>query len=483
MRLSLSVYGFVILFCYSCTDQESSVDPGPLSEVTAAGFGIDLADKMLLYNGAAFNPAQQQLLIEDEVLLFPYDEELMLGLLYSVSWQSEAYQFFRTELPILVVQTRDAEIIGELYQSGTFDLIEDGQVTTTGNTGIRLRGNTSLGFPKKSYRMELWEDEEGVTNSSASLLGMREDDDWLLDGMWNEPLAIRDKSAMELWLSFGRVHYQQEEPNAQLGADRRYCELFINGSYKGLYYLGERLDRKQLKLEAYDGDPLIGGELYKAKEWVNAVGGFSLPQVDNSSTEWGNYEIKYPTDPGTFDWAKLRNFKDFFINGSDTEIIEQSAEKVDIDNLVDYFIFTNLIYGFDNQGNNVYIARRDQMSPYFFVSWDYDATLGIGINGEDIPSTAGVLLHVVTERLLLTDTFRNALKVRWQSLKNDRLRGDRIKAFYQDNYSLLRRNNIYEREAVFSRFERDFPGIMELETITRTLDERLLFLEEYIANL
>ena len=47
------------------------------------------------------------------------------------------------------------------------------------NTFIHI----SKQYPKKSYSVELWTDEEGVQKDKQSLLGMREDDDWILDGL------------------------------------------------------------------------------------------------------------------------------------------------------------------------------------------------------------------------------------------------------------------------------------------------------------
>jgi hypothetical protein len=311
---------------------------------------------------------------------------------------------------------------------------------------------------------------------------MRRDDDWLLDGMWNEPLAIRDKSAMELWLSFGRVHYQQQEPDLQLGADRRYCELFINQEYYGLYYIGEQLDRKQLKLETKSGSA-GGGELYKAKGWGDAVGGFRLPEIDNSSLFWGNYEVKYPTDPGTYDWAKLKALKTFILKEGTDDFDNEYSERIDVDNIVDYFIFTNLLYAFDNQGNNVFIARRDQTSPYFFVSWDFDATLGLGIFGEEVPVSDNVELHILTKRLLQTIGFRNSLKERWAFLRSGHLQTEKIKAFYRNNYATLLRNNVYEREGVISRLERSIPNASSMLYLERIIDQRLLFLDEYMGGL
>jgi len=476
---------FLPLLFVNCSS-ELPVRKEEITEIDQSIFGFDAEEKIILYNGTEAYDAEQRFSINGEAIVFSdLSKKTDLGQRQEVSLSGVFFKFYQTELPIVKIQTSNNQSVGEDYNSSQFVIIDSGKVVTSGNLGIRIRGNTSRSFPKKSYRLELWEDPEGITNRNASILGMRNDDDWLLDGMWNEPIAVRDKSAMELWLSFGRVHYRQEEPNVQLGADRRYCELFVNGAYRGLYYIGERLDRKQLKLEVVS-EFVDGGELYKAQGWGDAVGGFSLPEVDNSSITWGGYEVKYPTEEGTFDWAKLKVFKSFILQQDINSFAMEYANHIDVENIIDYFIFTNLIYAFDNQGNNVFIGRRDQTSPYFFVSWDFDATLGLGITGAKLPVTEtgrGMNQHILTSRLLKTDGFPDALKVRWGILRGDHLQSEKIKSFYRENYAQLLRNNVYEREALVVGLDRSLPDPTSLSDIERIIDERLSYLDEYISEL
>lgn len=473
----LSLWLVLILVCCTSCSKDEPVDPAFVNTYLNEVVGVDTADGILLYNGSQ----DPQLSLDGDAIMFDDTvSQLTLGERYNTFWQEDSYSFFRTEFPILKIQTTETQGIESEYANARFSIIEAGEITLTGNLGIRLRGNTSLTFPKKSYRLELWEDSQGQINRDASILGMREDDDWLLDGMWNEPLYLRDKSAMELWLGFGRVHYQN--PDVQLGADREYCELFINGSYQGLYYIGERLDRKQLQLEEKT-NPSDGGELYKAQGWGEAVGEFSFPEVDNSIPFWGNYSVKYPTDPGSYDWNKLRGFKDFYKNATPETFLANYTERVDVDNLVDYFILINTIYAFDNTGNNIFIAKKDQDSPYFFVSWDFDATLGIGIYGDRVSVIDNADNHRLTRRLLGVEAYKSKLKARWLSLRSTYLSTPNIKAIYRTNHDKLLRNKVYSRESLVLRLERQVPNDDEIAYLNQILDQRLRFLDEYIDSL
>jgi hypothetical protein len=447
--------------------------------------GIDSEERLIIYNGAVNNPSESSLLLDGEVINFEVeDSKIELGDSNKVYWRGEEYVFYKTEFPILKIETSGDGNIGDLYSSSKFNIIENGQSTSTGNLGIRVRGGSSQLFPKKSYRLELWEDSEGIINRDVSLLGMRSDDDWLLDGMWNEPMMIRDKSAMELWLNFGRVHYQTEEPNLQLGADRIYCELFIDNSYLGLYYLGERLDRKQLKLDKLSNSS-EGGELYKAIGWGGAVGNIDFPPVDNNSVSWANYWLKYPDISEDFDWNDFRDFT--FCSSSCTlnEFEENYSDLVDKNNAYDFLIFINLLGAFDNFGNNTFVARKNAESPYFFVSWDFDATLGIGITGYDAPFLIddNFRTHHILTKLLVSDDNKEEFKLRWSFLRSDILNGDNIKSIYRGNYDKLIRNKIFLRENSISKLERDYPDPSSIIYLEDAIDQRLDILDQDISSL
>lgn len=450
-----------------------------LDEVVA----IDQEDRIVIYNGNEVSSSQDVLFLDgDEITITEAADSLVLGSPYRSTWRDNSYTLYNTDLPILKIRTATSSIVEEDYEPSQITLIEQGQITLQSNLGIRLRGNTSLGFPKKSYRLELWEDETGSSNRNESILGMRSDDDWLLDGMWNEPLSIRDKSAMELWLSFGRIQAASAVDGPVLGAKREYCELFIDGLYRGVYYIGERLDEKQLQLDR-DNDPSLAGELYKAKGWDQAVIAFSLPPFDNNDPNWGGYEVKYPDNVGSFDWGKLKTFIEFFKNQPGSDFETQYPKIIDQDNIIDYFLLINVLDAFDNTGNNIYIARKNQALPYYFVSWDFDATVGLGIFGqESIPSTDFVH-HVVTRQLINSPSFQQQLKERWADLRADMLSTESVKAIYLANYATLVNNGLYEREARITRLEKQVPDENELTYLETGLENRLQWLDMAIEAL
>ncbi|MCQ2195958.1 MAG: CotH kinase family protein [Bacteroidaceae bacterium] len=99
-----------------------------------------------------------------------------------------------------------------------------------GLIGIKIRGNSSAAFTQKRYTLEL-RTAEGKSRN-VPLLGMPADDDWVLLGPYNDRSMMRDAMAFDLWREMG--HW---------GSRTRYAELLINGEYRGVYLLTEKIKR------------------------------------------------------------------------------------------------------------------------------------------------------------------------------------------------------------------------------------------------
>ena len=132
---------------------------------------------------------------------------------------------FFTSLPIMILDTYTTEYDGEGEE------LRYGEMTLFGGSAIaspcefHIRGVSSRSYYKMSYKLNLL-DENGVKNQE-SLLGMREDDDWILRSLASDESKIREKLATDLW----------NEMNAFGSYHMKYIELFLDGTYWGLYAL------------------------------------------------------------------------------------------------------------------------------------------------------------------------------------------------------------------------------------------------------
>ncbi len=372
-------------------------------------------------------------------------ETIVKGQMYQIfnNPEDSLYNIIFSELPVVDLKIEEP-ITDEPRIPCKFNMTEPGGAVIDANIGIELRGGYSQSFPKKSYRIEFWKDSIGLENEDVSLLGMRKDDDWNLLALYNEPLRIRNKTNHELWRLIHTCHYSDIETKAKNGIEMEYVDLFLNGSYKGIYCLSERVDKKQLKLKDFDGQ--FRGELYKGISW-GASTFDKLPDYDNNSSVWSGFEIQYPD--GVIDWSFIYSFVEFVIKSDSYTFYSDIQRKLHVDNAIDYFIFLNLLRARDNTGKNVYVAKYDSDEPYFFVPWDLDGTFGIAWDGLNDSVTTGILSNGVYNRLWNNqpeNVFPEKIRKRWASLRSTILKSNDLQDLFKNNYLYLKSNGAFDRE-------------------------------------
>lgn len=229
---------------------------------------------------------------------------------------------------------------------------------------IARRGRTTSTYEKTGYKMEL--------SDKMSLLGMRRDDDWLLYAGYNDQEKIRNVFSCNLWKNSCARNNSLGIDN---GVEYRYMELFINGTYEGLYALGYRIDDKQMGISA-EAD---NGCIYKK---VNYYSEYPVMWTEEGTIP--DYEISskfISAERETERWQALYDFyEDIWQHRNDDEWL---LDHVDLDNSIDMHLFVNLVQGEDNAKGpfikNMYItARRTEEGGYryLYTPWDLDITWG-----------------------------------------------------------------------------------------------------------
>lgn len=198
----------------------------------------------------------------------------VLLLLLTCSWWAQGQILTDSNLPIVVIETDggvsipdEPKVLGTMkiiwHPDGSRNYLTDINnplfLNYDGRIGIEKRGSTSQNLQKKPYALTtLQADDE--TNNNVSVLGMPEENDWVLNSLAFDQTGMRDVLAYELSERLG--HY----------APRRvYCEVMINGDYKGLYVFMEKIkvDKNRVDIvkmdETCNGIPEVtGGYITKA---------------------------------------------------------------------------------------------------------------------------------------------------------------------------------------------------------------------------
>ena len=364
----------------------------------------------------------------------------------TIEIQGETYKLFRTAMPIITIAT-DGPIVNSPAVHGTISVADtDGNVIEM-HAGFKIRGTSSQQYDKKSYRVELWADATGSTMMDTTFLGLRSDDDWNLEALWAQPLRLRDKVANELWMEIHQLYYQDLEPEARSGVRMEYADVFVNGSYVGIYALSERMDRKQLELKKFNGENR--GLLYKGNG-SGAPTFESLPAYDNTLGTWDNYEWVYPNEAeASYDWSHLYSFTNFVMNASDNVFYAQYSAQFDKGNAIDYYLFINALHAMDNMGRNLFLARYKKTGPYFYLPWDLDAVWGLDTDGKPTNNANGLMSNGFYDRLIhdCTDNgFVASAQTRYNALRNTVLTKEHIMQLVQNQYNALLENGAYDRE-------------------------------------
>lgn len=364
----------------------------------------------------------------------------------TIEIQGETYKLFRTAMPIITIAT-DGPIVNSPAVHGTISVTDaDGNVIEM-HAGFKIRGTSSQQYDKKSYRVELWADATGSTMMDTTFLGLRSDDDWNLEAMWAQPLRLRDKVANELWMEMHQLYYQDLEPDARSGVRMEHADVFVNGSYVGIYALSERMDRKQLELKKFNGENR--GLLYKGNG-SGAPTFESLPAYDNTLGTWDNYEWVYPNEAeASYDWSHLYSFTNFVMNASDNVFYAQYSAQFDKGNAIDYYLFINALQAMDNMGRNLFLARYKKTGPYFYLPWDLDAVWGLDTDGKPTNNVNGLMSNGFYDRLIhdCTDNgFVASAQTRYNVLRNTVLTKEHIMQLVQNQYNALLENGAYDRE-------------------------------------
>ncbi len=158
-------------------------------------------------------------------------------------------------MPTLSVNTNNQAINSkETYTTCSVSLNTDNSDYCFGNVsaGIRLRGNSTSGYPKKPYRIKF--------DSKINLLGMNSGNEfksWVLLAEWLDDSLLRNAVSLSLASMI----------LGEYSSDWRYISLKINGEFKGIYLLAEQsqINKNRINIEeaGTETTSLMSGYLFE----------------------------------------------------------------------------------------------------------------------------------------------------------------------------------------------------------------------------
>ena len=407
------------------------------------------------------------------------------------------YNLVFTGLPMITFHGTEytADDGSQLFAISVYDTDHKGDWVTTCYTKSRLRGNTSLVYEKKSLRLYLKEimDDGTFEKCNKNLLGLRDDDDWILNALYADNTRIRDQLCIDLWNEVGA---KTPGYGYQYGTDSVMTEVFINDGYQGIYDLMVPIDAKQLGLSPVSEQLIqntdVVERIYKKKysrEWLSSDFVGELPDP-NSPDYRGGFYLKGDTIlQNEQEWEPLYRIAEAL--GSDEKTFaSEITEYNDQQNLIDNWLFYQAIAGFDNENKNYYyvVRNRDGKEYGYFIPWDMNISFGM-VYADNVyfsEELAAIATEPVTwqpaQRMieLDVDNSKELLQRTWNKWRNSTFSDEAITERIQELEHKVKDSGAFKRE------DARYPNGNQKEDFSYIYDfavNRLAYVDGYVEEL
>lgn len=243
-----------------------------------------------------------------------------------------------------------------------------------GRIGIEIRGSSSQVSPKKNYGFTTRMSDD-VTNNNVSLLGMPEENDWILGGMVFDTAMVRDYLCHRLSERLGNY-----------ASRAAYCEVIINNTYMGLYMLQEKLKADDnridvIKIKSTDNalPNLSGGYITKADKLTGGdTRAWVMYSFQNSVVDY-IHELPKPEDATAAQTAYIKG--EFFrleaaAENNDISVVNGYPAIIDIPSFIDFMIVNEFASNPDAYQYSTYFHKERNGKLRAGPVWDLDLSFG-----------------------------------------------------------------------------------------------------------
>ena len=296
---------------------------------------------------------------------------------------------------------------------------------------IRIRGNSSRYFDKKSYLIRFTEQDGSYEDQEV--MGMADHYEWALYGPYLDKSLIRNY----MWYNIaGEI--MDYAPNV------RFCEVVLNGEYQGLYVMAETItngDDCRLNIS----EPIKG---MNKTGYVLRLDRGSDVEIKNVETftnyayrNLQNVDIKYPRSgdltPELVD-AIAQDFSDFekslYSYDYDTDDYGYHTS-INIQSFVDYYILNEFTANYDAGWLSTYIYK-DIGGKYNMVIWDFNSACD-NYNHSMLPHHLELHYNVWYFMLMKDEYFTDRILRRYKQLRKSYLSDAYLENYIDETIAYL----------------------------------------------
>lgn len=324
---------------------------------------------------------------------------------------------------------------------------------------VRIRGNSSLKYPKKSFRVKV--------PQPVSLCDLPTHKVWILNANYIDKSFIRHRLSFDLFRAMGAHN---------LSPQGCYLQVELNDNYRGLYFVHQRIDRARCGISPQQP----GGLIFKEPPVF-------IPEEPGAIRQKNYWGQKYPSHKKRNDSSEVMSLQQFLFHANDSTFNADIAQHFDLDNVADWMLLLLFTNSTDALLRNFYLYRLHEGLPFRIAIWDYDETFGRFGNGRlnNIKTELDFRQNPLLHRLFADEDFRQRLKSRWINHRTETLAEasvfERIDEYVNELDPLIERNA--------ERWPIDGPGYVdstsfkgEVQLIRTFISRRLKALDARIAE-
>lgn len=300
-----------------------------------------------------------------------------------------AQDFTDSNLPIVIINTdqgmeipddprimADMKIIcrGPGLRNYVSDQNTPAYLNYNGRISIEIRGSSTQVSEKKQYGLTTLKNDD-KSNNNVNLLGLPRENDWILNGMVFDTALIRDYLSYNLSRQIG-----------EYASRTVYCEVVINGNYRGLYVLQEKIKADEnrvniIKIGVNDNSypEVTGGYITKSDK---TTGGdpvaWTLPSWFGTPVDF-IHELPKPKNVTVQQNDYIRNqfrlLQATSIAG-DASPVTGFPSIIDITSFIDFILLNELASNADGYMYSTFFHKDRNGKLRAGPIWDFDLTYG-----------------------------------------------------------------------------------------------------------
>ncbi len=293
--------------------------------------------------------------------------------------------FYISSLPIIEINTNDVPVLWNDV-AGHMGIIDNGAQPNhtndpfnnySGNISMHVRGSSSSGFPQKSYAVST-QDING-NDSDASLLTMPADHSWVLYAPWDDKTFLRNV-----------LTYRISNEMGDYAVRTHMCQLVLNGDYKGVYVLMEKISRGSNRVAVHKmnsgdtaGNALTGGYIFECdRGWPGYDSWQSNFPYCQDSINYAIYAYVYPKFTDIVQQQKdyIYHYVDSFEyqanNGDLYDSTNGFLKYIDVQSFIDQELLQELGHNVDGYRLSTYYHKDRGGKLFGGPIWDFNEGYG-----------------------------------------------------------------------------------------------------------